>query len=297
MDGPAPHTLAVVGLSGPVLRYAEVADAASAPRLRRLGAVDFAFDAEGALFGEGDPASIQAVAAALQEVLGGTAAEVLVVAAHPSVTTSFFTPLPAGLAADARDGQLAQETALLADVSPTHAVRVQAVPIRTERSGSVERAWYQVVHVGEPVHVRLSLLADGLGVPGYNVVDTARAVAATLRDAPGPALAVGAYATHTEVAVVGGGAFLFGHHGTGTTPADTAYFALDALRHAGVDAADAGRLLVYGDATDAERLAVTAEFVGRDPEPLDPFAAYGRRPDGPPAELAAFGPVLGAALG
>ena len=301
-SAPAPtRTLALVGLSGAVLRFAEVVErGAAGPRLRRLGAVDFAFDAERAVLGEGDPEALRDVTAALTDALGGTEAEALAVVAHPPVTTTFFTPLPVGLPDDARDVQLHQEAALLADVAPTQAVRVRAVPVRTERARGTEREWFHVVHVGEAAHARLSLLADGLGVPGYDVVDATRAVAAALLATVPPGggvdLAVGVYEAHTEVALCRDGAFLFGHHGPGTTPADTAYFALAALQEAGLDVADAGRLFVYGDAATDDRLGLTGEFLGRGPEPLDPFGAFGRRVEIPDAERASFAPVLGAAL-
>ncbi|MEM1116236.1 MAG: hypothetical protein AAF845_19800 [Bacteroidota bacterium] len=294
-SAPAASALAVVGLSGAVLRYAEVVREDGGRRLRRLGAVDFEVDAEAAVFEAGDPAALADVEAALGEVLAGHQAEALVVAAHPAVTTTFFTPLPAGLGADARDAQLHQEAALLADVAPTQAVRVKAVPVRTETVAGGDRAWYHSLHVPEAVHARLARLAEAAGTQGYDLADATRAVA-RLVPADGLVLAVGAYAGHTEVAVVRDGAFLFGTHGAGTTPADTAYFALAALRQAGLEAAPVGDLRTYGDAADSERLSLLFEFVGAQPVPLDPFVPYGRRPDGAPAVLASLAPVLGAAL-
>lgn len=291
----ARSALAVVGLSGAVLRYAEVVREDGALRLRRLGAVDFEADAEAALFETGDPAALADIEAALAEVLVGGPAETLVVAAHPSVTTTFFTPLPAGLGADAREVQLHQEAALLADVSPTQAVRVHAVPVRTERAGGGDREWYHSLHVPEAVHARLARLAEAVGVPGYDLADATRAVAKILPP-DGLAVAVGVYAAHTEVAVVRDGAFLFGTYGAGTTPADTAYFALAALQQVGAEAGEVGDLRTYGDAAGAERLSLLAEFVGAAPTPLDPFSPFGRRPAGGLDALAAFAPVLGAAL-
>ena len=287
-------TRAVVALSGRTVRYAETVDGPDGRALRRLGAADLDADAERAVYGDGDPAVLQAVAAALAEGLGGTEARTLVVAAHPTATTSFFTPLPAGLSAQARDGQIRQEAALLADLSPTTAVRVRAAPVRTERRADGDREWFHVVHVGEAVHARLALVADALGVRAYDVVDTTRSVAA-VAGGRGLDLVVGAYGRHTEVAVVDGAAFVFGTHGPSTAPEDTAYFALAALQQAGVDASALGRLLVYGDDATDERLALTAEFTGVAHAPLDPFAGFGRRPDADAAELASFGPVLGAA--
>lgn len=291
--------LAVIGLSGSVLRYAEVVREDDSPRLRRLGAVDFEADAEAAVFAEavvaGDPAALADVEAAVAEVLAGGPAESLVVAAHPSVTTTFFTPLPAGLDAHARGVQLHQEAALLADVSPTQAVRVQAVPVRTERRPGGDRAWYHSLHVPGAVHARLARLAEAAGVATYDLADATRSVAGLL-PADGLGVGVGVYSGHTEVAVVRDGAFLFGTHGAGTTPADTAYFVLAALQQAGLEASALTDLQTYGDAADEERLSLLREFAGAEPVPVDPFGPFDRRPEGAPDALAAFAPVLGAVL-
>ena len=281
-------------LSGRTLRYAETVPGPDGAHLRRLGAADFETDVERAFFHDGDPTALAAVAAALAEGLGGTEAQTLIVAVHPTATTTFFTPLPAGLSAEVREGQIHQEAALLADLAPTQVVRVRAASVRTEARPGGDREWFHVVHVAEPVHGRLSLLADAIGLAAYDVADTTRAVAALGSEA-GLDLIVGAYAGHTEVAVARDGAFLFGTHGPSTAPADTAYFALAALQQAGVSAAGLDRLVVYGDDATPERLGLTAEFAGAEPVALDPFAAFGRRPDADAAELASFGPVLGAA--
>ena len=123
-------------------------------------------------------------------------------------------------------------------------------------------------------------------------------------EAPGGGLdlIVGVYGGHTEVAVAREGDLLLGHHGAGTTPEDTAYFALAALDAVGTSAAGIGRLLVYGDALGetAEgvpaRLALLAQLAGVAPRPLDALALFGRPVAASPWELAAFAPVLGAAL-
>ena len=216
-------------------------------------------------------------------------------AAHPTATTAFFTPLPAGLDPEVRAGQLRQETALLADLAPTQAVRVRARQVRTEPAPGGPREWFHVVHVDEPVHARLSLLADALGVGAYDVADSTRAAAA-VAGAEGLALVVGAFGRHTEVSVARDGAFLFGTHGPSTEPPDTAYFALAALQQAGAEVAAVDRLLVYGGDATPGRLGPLAEFVGLEAGWLDPFGPFRRRPEAPPAELAAFAPVLGAAL-
>ena len=282
-------THAVACLSGRTLRYAEVADG----RLRRLGAADFDTDAERAVFADGDDAAVAAVGDALEAGLSGTSATALIWAVHPTVTTSFFTPLPAGLAASARDQQIHQEAALLADLAPAQTVRVRAASVRTEAHGDGAREWFHVVHVADGVHDRLGQIASALGVPGYDLVDTTRAVAA-VAVGDGLSVVLGAYASHTEVAVVRDGVFAYGTHGPSTAPADTAYFALASLQQSGAQATDADRLLVYGDAATPERTALAQEFTATEATPLDAFARMSRRPDGDASDLAVFAPVMGA---
>ena len=301
----APPTLAVLGFSGPVMRYAEVAPG---PRLVRLGACDFETNVEAALFRDADPAALTAVEDALRDVFAGTAARALVVAVPATASTAFFTPLPAGLAAADRDGQIRQEAALLADIPPAVPVRVRAVPVRAEASpggGDGARLWYHVLHVPESAHMRLGRLAAVLGVASYDVADAGRSVAAVVQalgatdgaEAAGASvLVVGAHGDHTEAVVVTGGAFAFAHHGPGTTPEDTAYYALAALDAAGLDAAAVGRVFAVGDA-EGGRLDVLASLAGSAAVPLNPIGLFGQPVESATAwELAAFAPVLGAAL-
>ncbi len=310
-----PASLALVGLSGGTMRYAEVQPGGPAgPRLLRLGSCDFDLDAEAAVFGASPPDALAVLADALRDVFAGSAARSLIVATPATATTTFLTPLPSDLDADARDEQLRQEAALLADVPPATPVRVRAVPVRAEATAEGERRWYHVLHVSEGVHTRLGRLAAALGVPSYDVADAGRAAAAVVRElsasglgASGPGradLVVGVYGGHTEVAVVRDGALVFGHHGVGATPEDTAYFALAALDAAGFDAASVGRLFAYGDAVGEvgedgpARLALLGHLTGVPAVPLDALPLFGRPVGGASAwELAAFAPVLGAALG
>ena len=295
--------LAIISLSGQALRYAEVEPGADGPRLRRLGTCDFEGEAARAVFGGGHPDTLDAVREALGEVFAGTRARALVVAAHPPDTTSFFAVLPSGMDAEAREAHLRQEAALLSDVPPTQPVRVRAVPVRTETHADGERTWVHVVHVAEPVHARLALLAQALGVTTYDLADTTRAAAATLRAtdaAPTPgalSLAVGVYPAHTEVALMRDGAFVFGYHGPGATPEDTAYFALAAVERVGATLDALVRVAAYGDPACTGRTALLDEMTGQATVALDPFGPFGRRPAVSPADLAAFVPVLGATLG
>lgn len=307
---PAVRRLAVVGFAGRAMRYAEVETApGAAPRLRRLGTADFEADAAAAVFADGASGggaadALDAVCTALAEVFAGIGPHTLVVAAHPTETTGFFTPLPAGLDAHTRDEQLRQEAALLSDVPPAQPVRVRAVAVRAEAADAGGRTWYHVVHVAEPVHARLALLAQATGAHAYDLADTARAASAFLRPDGGTpadgglALAVGLYPAHTEVALVSGGHLVFGYHGAGSTPEDTAYYALAAAERIGATPAHVARVALYGDAVGTDRARLLGEMTGHEATPLDPFAPFGRRPDGlDPAAAAAFAPILGAALG
>lgn len=308
-----PVRTAVVALQGGVLRYAE---AAGAEPLRRLGTVEFRGDAERALLGDGLPNLMPELERAVREVFAvgeGEAPDVLVVAAHPSHTVAFSTPLPVALAPAQQVEQLRQEAALLADLGADRTARVRAVPVRTQtlqRTPETEPEpfrWYHVLHIGEAVHARLTLLARALGVARYDLVDTTRAASGiALRldaqeaggaDPDRVLVVVGAYAQHTEYAVCRGGAWVQGHVGEGAAPEDTAYYGLALLERLGLDASHASRLLVYGDDARPERTDLLAQMLGLAPEPLDPFALFGRRPDGADAAtLAGFAPLLGVAL-
>ena len=307
-----PRRVAILGLQGSVLRYAEV-EIGEGPALRRLGTVEFDGDVERTLLGDGGPPLGPSLERAVREVFGVDAEgapDALIVAAHPSHTVSFATPLPESLSPEAGHEHLRQEAALLADVPAGRPVRIRAVPVRTEPlARSAEAApephrWHHVLYLSEAVHARLSLLARALGVGTYDLVDTTRAAAAIVRrldpsgDLDRVALAVGTYGGHTEDALCRGGAWAYGHHGPGATPEDTAYYALALLERLGYDAETPRRLFVYGDDPRPERIDLLTEMVDLEAEPLDPLGLFNRRPHGAdPAQLAAFAPLLGVALG
>jgi hypothetical protein len=297
-DAPAPpEARALVALSGPVLTYAEVGHAGA---LLRLGACEFPFDAEHAVYVSGDPDALGTLSEAVAEIFAGTEAQTLLVAASPLVATTFFAPLPAALDDAARDEHLRQEASLLADVPPTHPVRIRISAMGPADLQGVPHRWYHVLHVAEPIHARVSLLAQTLRLDRYDLVATSRAAAMLVPPDPaarGLDLLVGCFASHTEVALLDGPDQLFGSHGPGHTPEDSAYFALAALQRIGRDTTQVGRLLAYGDALGPGRLAVLEGLVGSAAVLLDPLAPFSRRPAGIDAhDLAAYVPVLGAAL-
>ncbi len=318
MPDDAPVT-AVAALRGRALRYAEVErpNDGSAPRLRRLGTCDFDVDVEEAVLGNDGAEGLDAVGAALREVFRESAPRVLTIVARPAALVSFFTPLPDGLAAPARYEQLRQEAALLADVTTAQPVRIRAVPVRTEILPLGPRRWHHVLHVSEPVHARITLLARGLGAGTYDLVDATQTVASVARaviadaraagEVADPArpysLVIGSYAGEAEFSLLrdavddGQPAWHFGLHAAAETPEDAAYFGLTMLDRLSVTPEEVGRLLVYGDRIDPDMRAALGELLGSAALPLDPLPLFGRRPEGvDAAALAAFAPCLGAVV-
>ncbi|HIG74005.1 MAG TPA: hypothetical protein EYQ24_05360 [Bacteroidetes bacterium] len=305
-----PRRIATIGLQGPLLRYAEVDSDAS---LRRLGTVEFEGDAERTLLGDGGPPLGPALERAIREVFDVDASgspDALIVAAHPSHTVSFTSPLPESLSDEERHEHLRQEAALLADVPAGRPVRIRAVPVRTQALARRAEAspephrWHHVLYLSEAVHARLSLLARALGVGSYDLIDTTRA-AATIAARLDPSgdldrvvLAIGVYGSHSEYALLQGGEWTYGHHGMGDTPEDTAYYALALMERLGIDPETTRRLFVYGDDARPERVDLLSQMLTLEPEPLDPLVLFSRRPpQADPTQLSAFAPLLGVALG
>lgn len=309
---PAAVTLAAVAPSGHAFRYAEVERVGRRHTLRRLGTCDLDFAVDEAVLGLAGPSHLETVMEAFGEVLHSAPIRSLLVAVPPPALPGFFSPLPEALGASARYEQLRQEAALLADARTTQPVRIRAVPVRTETlvvdGEAASYRWHHVFHVPEPVHARLTLLAKTLGAGTYDLVDSTQAAAAVVAslDETHPAeeaagggvtLALGAYPSHVELAVIRGGQWLHGHHGASGVPEDAAYFAAALLDQLGIATTDVRRLCFYGEGVDPERYGLLTELLGTPAVLLDPLAVFGRTPpDVSPATLAAYVPCLGAVL-
>lgn len=312
-----PPTIAAVEIHGRVIRYGELVRAENdGPGiLRKLGTCDFEFSATEAVFGDVAPRDFDTVVEAVAEIFKGSNAHVLRVAAHPPVLTGFFTPLPEGMAASDRHEQLRQEAALLADVSASQPVRIRAVPIRTEDVAVAERPephrWHHVLHVPEPVHARIMLMARALNMGTYDLLDTTRVAArvVTVLDEMAPippmagqsdspyTLALGAYDDHVELSIVYDGAWFHGHHGLVGAPDDAAYFAAALLDRIGLGTSDIGRFLLYGENAEPADFRLLTDLLGQQPTLVDPLALFGRAPAGAsPALLASYVPCVGALL-
>ena len=314
---PAAVMLAAVAPSGHAFRYAEVERAGRRHALRRLGTCDFDFPVDEAILGSAGPSHLETVMEAFAEVLHDAPIRSLLLAVPPTALPGFFSPLPEALGASERYEQLRQEAALLADARTTQPVRIRAVPVRTEtldvEGHAVPYRWHHVLHVPEPVHARLTLLAKTLGAGTYDLVDSTQAAAAVVAaldearpvtEPPprGVTLVLGAYAHHVELSVLREGQWLHGHHGASGLPEDAAYFAAALLEHLGIAPAEVRRLCLYGEGeaghgVDPDRYGLLAEPRGEEPALLDPLAVFDRPPpDASPATLAAYVPCLGAVL-
>lgn len=320
-DAPAAEasesTLAAVEIHRRSLRYGEVVrdGESGVGNLRRLGTCEFEFDVVDAVFGEGVPRHFDTVTEAVTGIFGESNAPALSVAAHPPALTGFYTPLPESMAAADKHEQLRQEAALLANISAAQPVRIRAVPVRSEAieiaDVSEAHQWHHVLHIPEPVHARLTLLARALNMGTYDLLETTRSAASVVialdstaaapplsRDSDAPyTLVMGTYSDHVELSIVCDGAWFHGHHGLVGDPNDAAYFAAALLDKIGLGTGDVGRFLLYGENATPRDFRLLADLLDQQPVLVNPLEVFGRTPDGAtPEVLASYAPCIGALI-
>ena len=316
-DAPAAEaskpTLAAVELHGHLLRYGEVVrEDDSRDNLRRLGTCEFDFDVVEAVFGDGVPANFDTVTEAVTGIFGQSNAPALNVAVHPPAITGFFSPLPESMPAADKHEQLRQEAALLADIGAAQSVRIRAVPVRSELITIEEEPephqWHHVLHIPEPVHARLTLMARALNMGTYELLDTTRAASNAVHALDGVALAghgsdvpytlvVGAYPDHVELSILHYGEWFHGHHGPVGDPNDAAYFAAALLDKIGLGTTDVGRFLLYGEEATPRKFRLLADLLDHQPELFNPLEIFGRTsPGATPEVLATYTPCIGALI-
>src|SRR5690606_14335340 len=122
-----------IEFSDTVLRYAEVEQYGSRFRLLRLGTCDFDFRLVDDLLHRHHPDALEVVREALQDVFSGSIATSLHAALHPSLTTSFFTSIPAGLSTEERRRRLANEAMLLTGAERPETLNVSATEVGVRR--------------------------------------------------------------------------------------------------------------------------------------------------------------------
>jgi len=325
MSALATRVRAGVELSGKALRYAEVdlgprgfaaerLGAEAGPRLLRMGACDFDFDAAAAILDPSGPAHLDTIATAVKEIFASSRAERLCVAVHPWHATSFFAPLAAGMSAADRFEQLRQEAAMLADARQPRPVRVTATPVRTETTpAGIAYHWHHVLRLPEAVHARMDHVAHriGEGVP-HSFVDSAgaaAAVASALRpgeerqdqmndpDAVPFSLAVGVFDSCVEFALTRGETWFHSAWAEAAEMSDSAYFGAALLDRLNVPRDQVRRLYLYGEAADSALVAGLEDLLAIEAQPLNPLAMFKRVYNAAePLSLASFAPCVGAAL-
>lgn len=302
-----------IELIGRSLRYAEV-DHGASPRLLRMGACDFGFEVDTAVLDVAGPTYLDTVATALEEIFANSQATRLQVAVHPWHATSFFAPLPVGMAAAEKFEQLRQEAAMLADARVARPVRVTASPVRMESLPDGRRFhWHHVLRLSESVHARAAHLAKRVGKSSeHKFVDAAGAAAEIISRLRRPSdeaaevkspdkvpytLAFGLYGQRMEVSVCRGAAWHFGHWVEVAEAADAAYFTAALLDRIGVPAERVGRLLLYGEASEREMLSDVEALLDKEAQPLDTLSLFPQAQSKTDASaLASFAPCIGAAL-
>jgi hypothetical protein len=325
MSASATRIRAGLALSGHALRYAEIdlgpkgfeaekRGAARGPRLLRLGACDFDFDAAAAILDPAGPAHLDTIATAVREIFSASRADRLCVAVHPWNATSFFSPLAAGMPAADRFEQIRQEAAMLADARQPRPVRVTATPVRVETTpDGASYHWHHVLRLPEAVHARMDHVASriGAGVP-HSFVDSAGAAAAVAAgllpedqrrdDTDDPdlvpfALVVGGFGDRVEMALTRGETWFHSHWAEASDVTDSAYFGAALLDRLHVPRDLVRRLYLYGDSADRALVGGLEELLATETRPLDPLRLFEMaRSQNDPLALASFAPCVGAAL-
>lgn len=310
-----------VEIHGRALRYAEVqaravgasGSASGSPRLVRLGACDFDFDVAEALLGLSGPANLDTVATAIREIFADSSARVLTVAVHPWDSTSFFSPLPAGMPPAARFEQLRQEAAMLSDATVARPVRVKATPMRIETLDDGRKAhWHHVLRLADSAHARLDHIAkrsdEAEHAWPHEFVDATAAAAAVLgqrfettrdedREDDPFALAIGVYGARCEIALCRGATWYFGYHAESGALEDDAYFVAALLDRLGVALTSVESLYLYGADVEADAVDGVEDLFDLEAQPLNPLDVFHpARSGADPLTLAAYTPVIGALL-
>ncbi|MDX1739767.1 MAG: hypothetical protein R3178_00675 [Rhodothermales bacterium] len=292
---------------GPRMRYSEVDQGRSGPKLLRLGSCDFDFDAEHALLA-GPERQLDTIREAVGDVFSGSqSVDVSVVLSATSVI-SFFSPVSDSASEDEKRQQLEADTVLIGGHGS--ALSVVAEPVSTvRRNGDEIVTWYHVAAV--PVGMRrrvsgvLSPFSDARHrfttslQAGARVAGRLESLAAESSElAASSAAAVGMFDSHTEISILRSGKWLFGSTLPSSLQSDVAYAILNLVDRSGVGRDDFCRIHTYGDVkreSDAATIgAATAAEVKR-MNPLNLFRG------GPVKEQHGFDPsdyalCVGAAL-
>lgn len=284
------QAVAGIDIYGDTVRYAEVqSQGEGVYRLRRLGSCDFAFDVADELLHGDDTQHTDVLTNALRDVFAGTEATTLRIALHPTDAYAFFTLVGEATSDAQRQEQMAQEAALLAEVSSPDTLHVTSEAVRTDTLSdgrSVE--WMHVLALPTPVQERLAAAVRPLPHERHEWLLTTQGTArvaewmAAREEAPSEAtpytLVIGRYANHAEYVVLQNGSWHFGHHAVTRSPADCAYYGVALLERLDIPFDAVGRVRVYGEDVASADLAPLESVVGTEPAPLDPLPVVGLTP-------------------
>ncbi|NBC17741.1 MAG: hypothetical protein GVY18_10550 [Bacteroidetes bacterium] len=271
---------ASIELYGSTLRYAALVRHGARYRLLDLGHRDFDTDLVDAIRHGADADHWQALTSTLSDVFGASPASRLTVTLHPPAAHSFFTVLPADMSSNDRAQHLRQEAGVLMQADTPRPLRLTADAVYSEVRDDARVEWLHVLALAEDVQERIDQLVDALPFTNVRLMLSTHAIATMIErivrregvaDRRGPhTLAVGWYPSHLEYVLCREGRWLFGRHVTEPTPTDAAYYAAALLERLQVDAADVGRLFVYGDTEATASFEPLATALRLPAEPMRP---------------------------
>ncbi len=299
-----------VDLYESTLRYAEVERNGSDFKLLKLGSCEFDFNMAQSL-GEGaQPAHLETLSEALNDVFSESIATELHVVFHPSNCFSFFTPLFVDLTEEERKWRLQEEATLLTTSTPPLPLHLTADVVRTEtlENGRVVE-WFHVLGLDERIHGQLNNILSSLPHTHYrfnlstrgtaNAIETMAQKEHMIASEESPySLAIGYYKTHIEYVLCQNFRWFFSHYTDTSTPTDSVYFALSLLRRLNIERAAVGQLLIYGEDIDAEVFSVLQEIFKKTPEVLNPMELVSLDRKGPGMHFTAeaYAPCIGIAM-
>lgn len=296
-----------IEFSDSVLRYAEVEQYGSRYRLLRLGTCDFDFRLVDDLLHRHDPDALEVVREALQDVFSGSIATSLSAALHPSLITSFFTSVPAGLSPEERRRRLANEAMLLSGTENPERLTVATTEVGVRRdNGDVA---LNVLAVPPEIRTGLDLLLADAALPRHGSRLTTEGAAQIMKHLwsrlggnPDPTrpvtLGIGGYRGFAEFTVTRRGEWIFSHHAYAQTAADYAFFAATLLERAGVYPDELGTIYLYGASLPSDCVEVLTPLWDAVVERMNPLEIVDLDPDTLAGEFAseAYVPCIGVAL-
>lgn len=299
------QAVASIDLARSALRYAEAEHHAEDVRPLQLGSFDFDFDATKALFHDEPAGALDAVAQALADVFGTSAARELRFVVHPPDAYAFVTVIPSDLSEPNRAERFQQEAALVAGTPSDEPPHVTASAIHADTHLDVEPV--QVLAVSNALHARLATITDRLPHPDIRWMLSTEAAARVLRQThsatPSSAemtidLVAGMYPEHTEFGLLRNGQWYYSHYTNTETPDDAVYNAVALLDRLGIPRSAVKHAGLYGLDVPSDVLTALETVFDVTPEPLRPFDALGldTAAQRAGAEAGAYAPCIGAVL-